>query len=98
MQDHMELKRDIPEMRVLSGTGRFSDSDIRAIVSYAHDKTDQGRSNLATALSGLFSIPLTDNEKKLAGEILSTLVRQAERDVREARRSGLPPMTMCRRI
>lgn len=59
--------------------------DPQQLLQCAQDKSTQGRRNLAQAVSAFFGDRiLSVHEKELAGEILMNLIRQAERDLREA--------------
>lgn len=59
--------------------------DPQQLLECAQDKTAEGRRNLAQAVSSFFDNRiLSDHEKELASEILLNLIRQAERDLREA--------------
>lgn len=59
--------------------------DQQQLLECAQDKSPEGRRQLAQAVSSFFGDSiLTDHEKELASEILMNLIRQAERDLREA--------------
>ena len=58
--------------------------DPKHLLKFAQDHSKEGRANLARAVTDCFQNDLTDVEKSLAGAILMNLVRQAERDLREA--------------
>lgn len=59
--------------------------DPKELLQMAQDKSQDGRAKLAGAISHFFDEhELNDVQQKLASEILLNLVRQAERDLREA--------------
>ena len=59
--------------------------DPKTMLQLAQDKTESGRSRLATAISQFFADEeLTEPQQRLAGEILLNLIQQAEVDLRQA--------------
>lgn len=59
--------------------------DPRQLLKCAQDNTESGRRLLAEAVADFFDEHhLTDHERSLASEIMLNLIRQAERDLREA--------------
>ncbi len=58
--------------------------DLNLMVKLAKDKSSEGRAVLAQTVSRFFERSLTPQEKTLASGILFSLIKQAERDLREA--------------
>jgi uncharacterized protein (DUF2336 family) len=59
--------------------------DPNELLRLAQDTTEAGRYQLANAVSQFFDTPkLSDSEQRLAGEVMLSLIRQAEVDLREA--------------
>ena len=63
---------------------RIQQQDLYKIIELAHDKSEPARSLLASALSDLFSHPLTATETRLVADILLTLVQKAENDLKQS--------------
>lgn len=64
---------------------RINILDPKVLLEYAKDRSDAGRNRLVSAVSGFFEETiLSQAERAIASEILLNLIRQAEKDLRQA--------------
>lgn len=72
-----------------SARGSFDSSlvnlyDCQNLVTLARDKTPAARAVLLDNMTGFFELQLKEQEKELASDVLLSLIRQAETDLRKA--------------